>query len=254
MRKKILASLIIMVLAMASFVPATVSANTYVKSGYACRSGSNIYFAFASARKNTPIYKFNVKTGRRTRIYPKGQTSLSKFENINVLGKYIYCSARPINSLGCSYIYKINIKTSKARRLAKGTKPTLFGDKIVFEGVKAQKVNDNLALTYVPSGQSYAIPQSGGKKQPVNHNELSVETACRGKKIAYGKYRFYISKNGKKIFRKNGSKKKQICRAKKIIGFRVLDGYLIVKTKKGRNNYAYCVKNNGSKSMKILKW
>ena len=86
MRKKILAILIVAILAMSSLAPAIVSADTYVKSGYACKSGSNIYFAFTSSKKSTPIYKFNVKTGQRTKVYPKGQSSLKVFKNLNVLG------------------------------------------------------------------------------------------------------------------------------------------------------------------------
>ena len=253
MRKKLLASLIIMVLAMGCLAPAMVSADTYVRSGYACKSGSNVYFAFTSTKKSTPIYKFNVKTGKRVKVVIK-RANLKEFKHLSVSGKYLYCSARPAKVIGCTYIYRINLKTGSARRLAKGTKPTLVGDKIVFEGVKAQKVNDNFSYTYVPSGKDYMIPQEGGKKQPVNHVEVSAETSCRGTQIASGKYKFYISKDGKKIYRKNGSKKKQICKAKKITGFRVLGGYLVVKTTKNGKNYAYCVKSNGKKSMKMLKW
>ena len=253
MRKKLLASLIIMVLAIGCMAPAMVSADTYVRSGYACKSGNNVYFAFTSSKKATPIYKFNVKTGKRVQVAIK-RTKLKEFKHLSVSGKYLYCSARPAKSLGCTYIYRINLKTGSARKLAKGTKPTLLGDKIVFEGVKAQKVNDNLNYTYVPSGKDYMIPQEGGRKQPVSHVELSAETSCRGTKIASGKYKYYISKDGKKIYRKNGKSKKLVCKAKKITGFRVLGGYLVVKTTKKGKNYAYCVKSNGSKSMKMLKW
>ena len=253
MFKKFLASLIIMVLAMGCLAPAIVSADTYVQSGYACKEGNNIYFAFASTKKSTPIYKFNVKTGKRTKVYPTKGSSLKEFKHLNVHGKYIYCAARPAKSLSCTYIYRINTKTGDAKKLARGTKPTLVNGKIVFESMKAQKVNDNITLTYVPSGKNYEIEPEGGKKKPVSHTEINAETSCRGTKITSGKYKFYISKDGKKIYR-TGGKKKQICKASKITGFRVLDGYLIVKTTKKGKNYAYCVKNNGSKSMKMLKW
>ena len=254
MRKKILAILIIAILAMSSLAPAIVSADTYVKSGYACKSGSNIYFAFTSTKKSTPIYKFNVKTGQRTKVFPKGQSSLKVFKNLNVLGKYVYCSARPASSLTCTYIYRINTKTGKTKKLARGTNPTVVNGKIVFWGVKSQKVNDNLNVTYVPSGKVYEIEPEGGKKKPVTHTGVEFETTCKGTKIAYGKYKYYISKDRKKIFRTGGKGKKQICKAKKITGFRVLGGYLVVKTTKNGKNYAYCVKNNGSTSMRMLKW
>ena len=120
--------------------------------------------------------------------------------------------------------------------------------------MKSTKVRDNLSFTYVPSGQTYEIEKDGGKPKHANHVELNVETSRRGAKIAYGKYQFYITKDGKKIYRKNGAKKKLVCKARKITGFRALDGYLIVKTKNNGKNYAYCVKNNGSKSTKILSW
>ena len=254
MRKKILAILIVAILAMSSLAPAIVSADTYVKSGYACKKGSNIYFAFTSTKKSTPIYKFNVKTGQRTKVFPKGKSSLKEFKHLNVLGKYIICAVRPASSLSCSYIYRINAKTGKAKKLRKGTKPTIVNGKIVFEGVQKQKVNDNLSFTYVPSGESFEIPPKGGKKKKVNHTAISVEATCRGQKITSGRYTYYISKDGKKIFRTGGKGKKQICKAKKITGFRVLSGYLIVKTTKNGRNYAYCVKNNGSTSVRILKW
>ena len=254
MRKKLLAILIMIVMAVGCMTPAIVSADTYIKSGYACKAGSNIYFAFSSTKKSTPIYKFNVKTGKRTKVYPVNRSSLKEFKNLNVLGKYLYCSARPVSSLTCTYIYRINIKTGKAKRLARGTNPTVVNGKIVFEGVKSQKINDNLSVRYVPSGKSYEIEPEGGKKKPVSHVEVLAEASCRGTKIASGKYQFYISKDGKKIYRLNGKKKKQICKAKKITGFRVLGGYLVVKTTKNGKNYAYCVKNNGSKSMRMLKW
>ena len=254
MRKKLLASLIMMVLAVSLMAPAMVSADTYVKSGYACKAKNNVYFAFASTKKSTPIYKFNVKTGKRTKVYPRGRAKLREFKNLSVLGKYIYCSARPANSVTCTYIYRINTKSGKAKRLARGTKPTLVGDKIVYEGVKSQRVNDGLSVTYVPSGKSYMIPQEGGKKPPANHSEVSVETSCRGTKIASGKYKFYIAKDGKKIYRTGGKGKILVCKARKITGFRVLSGYLVVKTTKNGRNYAYCVKKDGSKSMKMLRW
>ena len=124
----------------------------------------------------------------------------------------------------------------------------------MFEGMKAQRVNDNLNITYVPSGKDYSADLNCRKKQPVNHTAIKAETSCRGTKIAYGSYKYYISKDGKKIFRQNGKSKKQICKAKKITGFRVLGGYLVVKTTKKGKNYAYCVKSNGSSSVRILKW
>ena len=253
MRKKLLTSLIIMVLAFSCMAPTMVSADTYVRSGYACKSGKNIYFAFTSTKKSTPIYKFNVKTGKRVKVAIK-RVKLKEFKHLSTDGKYLYCSARPAKSLGCTYIYRINLKTGSTKRLAKGIKPTLVGNKIIFEGVKTQKVNDDLRYTYVPSGKDYQIPQEGGRRQPVNHTELTTETSCRGSKIAYGKYKYYISKDGKKIFRKKGKQKQLVCKAKKITGFRVLGGYLVVKTTKKGKNYAYCVKSNGSKSMKMLKW
>ncbi|MCR5430833.1 MAG: hypothetical protein K6E58_06355 [Eubacterium sp.] len=254
MRKKLIASLIIMVMALGCIAPAIVSADTYTKSGYACKEGNNIYFAFASTKKSTPIYRFNVLTGKRTKVYPKSGSNLREFKNLNALGKYIYCAARPANSLTCCYIYRINTKNGKAKKIARGVKPTLIGGKIVYESMKSTKVKDNLSFTYIPSGQDYEIEKDGGKKKPANHVAVNVETSCRGTKIAYGKYSFYISKDGKKIYRNNGSKRKLICKAKKITGFRVLDGYLIVKTTKNGKNYAYCVKNNGSQSTKILRW
>ena len=253
MRKKLLASLIIMVLAIGCMAPAMVSADTYVRSGFACKKGSNVYFAFTSTKKSTPIYKFNTKTGKTVKVAIK-RVKLKEFKHLSTNGKYLFCAARPARSLSCTYIYRINLKTGSTKKLAKGTKPTLVGDKIVFEGIKAQKVNDNLSYTYVPSGKDYMIPQEGGRKQPVSHVELSAETSCRGTKIASGKYKYYISKDGKKIYRKNGKNKKLVCKAKKITGFRVLGGYLVVKTTKKGRNYAYCVKSNGSKSTKMLRW
>ena len=252
MRKKIVASLIIMVLAIGCIAPAIVSADTYVRSGYACKKGSNVYFAFTSTKKSTPIYKFNTKSGKTVKVAIK--KNLKEFKHLSTNGKYLFCSARPVKSLSCTYIYRINLKTGSTKRLAKGTKPTLLGDKIVFEGIKAQKVNDNLNYTYVPSGKDYMISQEGGVKQPVNHTELSAETSSRGTKIASGKYKYYISKDGKKIYRKTGKQRKLVCKAKKITGFRVLGGYLVVKTTKKGKNYPYCVKSNGSKSMRMLKW
>lgn len=243
-----------MALAVSLMAPAMVSADTYVKSGYACKAKNNVYFAFTSTKKSTPIYKFNVKTGQRTKVFPKGKSSLKEFKHLNVLGKYIYCAARPARSLSCSFIYRINAKTGRARKLARGTKPTIVNGKIVFEGMKSQKVHDNLNVTYVPSGKDYEMEPEGGKKKPVNHTAIIAETSSRGTKIASGKYKYYISKDGKKIFRTGGKGKKQICKAKKITGFRVLGGYLVVKTSKNGKNYAYCVKNNGSTSVRILKW
>ncbi len=99
-----------------------VSADTYVQSGYACKRGNNVFFAFpATKTKNaTPIYKFNINTAKRTKIYPKGKSELKEFKNINALGKYVYCSARRGNSLTCSYVYRINTKNGKIKKLAKG--------------------------------------------------------------------------------------------------------------------------------------
>ncbi len=242
-----------MLLAFSCMTPVLVNADTYVRSGYACKSGKNIYFAFTSTKKSTPIYKFNVKTGERVKVGIK-RNSLKEFKHLSVSGKYLYCAARPAKSLSCTYIYRINLKTGNTKKLAKGTKPTLVGDKIVFEGIKAQKVNDNLNYTYVPSGKDYQIPQEGGKKQPANHMEVITETSCRDKKIAFGKYKYYITKDGKKIYRKSGKQKQLVCKAKKITGFRVLGGYLVVKTTKKGKNYAYCVKSNGSESIKMLRW
>ena len=252
MRKKLLASLIIMVLAISMLAPSAVSADTYIKSGYACKNGNNIYFSFASTKKSTPIYKFDVKTGKKTRISLKNASGLSEFKNLNIEGKYIYCSAK---TLTCTYICKINTKTGYLKRIARGTKPTLFNGKIVYESMKSQKVRDNnLSITYYPSGADYAMETDGTKSKPVKHVGINAETSVRNSKIGYGKYYYYISNNGKRIYRKNGAKKKLICKAKKITGFRVLDGYLVVKTTKNGKNYAYCVKNNGTKSMKMLKW
>lgn len=252
MRKKFLASLIVMVMAVCMMAPAVVSADTYVKSGYACKKGNNIYFAFTSTKKSTPIYKFNVKSGKTVKVSIK--KNLKNFKNLSVQGKYLYCSARPAKSLSCTYIYRINLKTSSVKKLCRGTRPTVVGDKVVFEGVKSQKVNDNLTVTYVPSGKSYAIPQDGGKKQPVNHSEVSAETSCKGTRIASGKTKFYIAKDRKKLYRKNGKTKTVICKAKKINSFRVLGGYLVVKTSKGGKSYAYCVKSDGSFKKKMLSW
>ena len=253
MRKKILASLIIMVLAIGCMAPAIVSADMYTKSGFACKKGSNIYFAFTSTRKNTPIYCYNVKTGRTVKVAIK-KAKIKEFKGLSVSGKYLYCSARPVKSLTCRYIYRINLKKGTAKQLCKGTNPTLVGNRIVYEGMKSQRINDNLNVTYVPSGKDYSADLNCRKKQPVNHTAIKAETSCRGTKIASGSYKYYISKDGKKIFRQNGKSKKQICKAKKITGFRVLGGYLVVKTTKKGKNYAYCVKSNGSSSVRILKW
>lgn len=253
MRKKLLASIIMMALAVSMLAPSVVSADTYVKSGFACRNGNNVYFSFAATKtkKATPIYKFDVRTGRRTKINLKNASGLSEFKNLNVYGKYIYCSAK---TLTCTYVCKINTKTGSLKKLVRGTKPTLVNGKIVYESMKSQKIKDNLTVTYYPSGADYAMETDGTKNKPVNHVGINAETTVRNNKIAYGKYYFYISSDGKRIYRKNGAKQKLICKARKITGFRVLNGYLVVKTTKNGRNYAYCVKNNGSKSMKMLRW
>lgn len=243
-----------MVMAMGALAPSVVSADKYTKSGFACKKGSNIYFAFTSSKKSTPIYKYNVKTRRRTRVFPRRGNSIKEFKNLNIMGKYIYCAARPAKSLSCRYIYKINVKNGTAKKLAKGTNPTIVGGRIVYEGMKAQRVNDNLNITYVPSGKDYSADMNCRRKKPVSHKAVNAETSCRDTKIGYGKYKYFITGDGKKIYRQRGKSKKQICKARKITGFRVLSGYLIVKTTKNGRNYAYCVKNDGSSSVKILRW
>ena len=254
MRKKLIANLIIMVMALGCMAPTIVGADTYTKSGFACKKGNNIYFAFTSTKKSTPIYKYNVQTRRRTKVFPRRGNSIKEFKNLNIMGKYLYCAARPAKSLSCRYIYKVNVKKGTAKKLAKGTNPTIVDGRIVFEAMKPQRINDNLSMTYVPSGKDYSSDLNCKKKKPVNHTAINAETKTRGDKIAYGKYKFYITSDGKNIYRQNGKSIKQICKAKKITGFRVLSGYLIVKTTKNGRNYAYCVKNNGSSSVRILTW
>ncbi len=247
-------------LAVASVQTQGVKADTYAESGFACREKNSIYFAFASKNKSTAIYRFDVKTGRRVKVFPTKRSTLTEFKNLNILGNYIYCSARVKTVLNDTNIYKINIKTGKAKWLARGVKPTIVNGKIVYEGTKSTKVNDNLTYTYVPSGKKYAIETDGGKKKHVSHNNVSLEASCRGTKIVSGKYSYFISKNSKKLYRKYGSNKaKAICKARKISGFRVLGGYIVVKTTKNGKNYAYCVKSsgkliNGKKSLKMLTW
>ena len=254
MARKILVSLLIAIIVIGSITPRSVSAAVYAESGFACRSGKNIYYAFTSKSKSTPIYCFNVKTGLRTKIYPRSRVSLKDFKNLNVLNGYIYCSARPLKSLKTTNIYRIKIKTGKVKLLIKGgVNPTIVGDKIVYDGTREKKVKANFGVEYVPSGKKFIAEQDGTKKKTVGYEGISQEAKCRGTKIAYGKYKFYISKDGKRIYR-IGGKKKTICRAKKIVGFRVLKGYLIVKTTKRGKNYAYCVKNNGKQSTRILTW
>lgn len=254
MCKKILVGLIVMIMAVGVLAPTAVSAATYTKSGFACKRKNNIYFAFTSTKKSTPIYKFNVKTGKRTKVFPRRGNAIKEFKSLNIVGKNLYCAARPAKSLSCRYIYKINVKKGTAKQLAKGTNPTIVNKRIVFEGMKSQRINDNLNVTYVPSGKDYSADMNCKKKKLVSHNAVNAETSCRGTKIGYGKYKFYITDDGKKIFRQNGKSKRQICRARKITGFRVLSGYLIVKTTNKGHNYAYCVRNDGSSSVRILKW
>ena len=256
MFKKIATFLIIVVMAVGTMVPQSVSANTYARSGYACKSGNYIYFAFSSSKKSTPIYKFNVDTGRRTTVFPRKASSLKEFRHLNVSGKYLYVACRKTKFLNCSHIYRINVNNGKAKFLVKGMKPTLIGDKLVYDGIQSVKVNDNSFTALRPSGKQYMIDKDSPKKKakPVNHDFRDVETSCKGERIAYGKYQYYISSNGKKVYRVNGSKKKTIFKAKKITSFRALSGYLVVKTKKGKNNVAYCVKNNGSSKKKMLTW
>ena len=244
-----------MVLAFASFTPQVVNADTYTRSGYACMSGNNIYFAFSSTKKSTPIYKFNVKTNKRKKVYPKKSSKLKEFKNLNVLGKYIYCACRKKNDLNCRHIYRINTKNGKIKHLAKGVNPTLVGDRIVFDGTKSVKVRDNFTTMYMPSGEQFMIDKDGkSKQQPVKQEFRDNETACRGLKIATGQATFHIAKNGKKLYRTEGERKQAIFKAKKITSFRALDGYIVVKTSKGKKNYAYCVAEDGSSKKKMLTW
>ena len=256
-----MATILIAMLAFATVQTQSVKADVYVESGFACKSGSGIYFAFTSKNKSTPIYKFDIKTGKRSKVFPIKKSTLTDFKNLNVLNGNIYCSASQKNVLNDTNIYKINIKTGKAKWLARGIKPTIVNGKIVYESVKTAKVNDGLTFTFVPSGKKCAIDTDGSKKKNVDHESVSVEETCSSKKIASGKYTFYISKDNKKLYRKTaGAKKaKSIFKTKKITGFRVLGSYLVVKTSKGGSNQAYCIKAsgktiNGKKSVKILTW
>ncbi len=241
-------------MAIVTLAPATVSADARVASGYACKSGNYVYYSFTSSKKSTAIYRINIKNYKKSKVFPKKKSKLKAFTNLNVKGKFIYCACRTGNSLNSCRIYRINMSNGKTKKLAYGLNPTLVGNNIVFDGTKSVKVNDSAFKTYVPTGRQYAIDKKGGKKKKANIDFKSVETTCRGTKISSGKYSYYITSDGKKIYRQRGNKTYKVCKAKKITGFRVLKGYLVVKTKKGKKNNAYLVKNNGSKSVKLLSW
>ncbi len=254
MFKRLISKLLIITIVVASMLPQAVDAKTHYSSGFAARSKSYVYFAFSSSKKATGIYRINVNNGQRDKIYPRAKSKLKAFENLNVEGKYIYCACRKSNTLNCAHIYRINIQSGRAKFIAKGANPVVIGGNMYYDGTKTYRVADNVLTTGAPTGRQYYMDKDGGKRKKTNFSFASLETSCRGTKISRGKYKYYIASDGKSIIRKRGRSSKTVFSAKKITAFRAVKGYLVVKTRKKGNNVAYCVKNNGSRKMKMITW
>lgn len=259
MKKKLLTIVLSMVLSISMVF--SVAAKTYTKSGYAAKAGSEVFYAFTSSSSSTALYKVNVNTKKKTKIKLKTTGNLGNFTSINVKGGYIYCAATyKDNASKTTHIYRIDIKTGSLKRLASGMNPTIVGSKVVYEQTTTIRIDANqINFQSVPTGKVKEMDLNGKNKKDAVYNFKDAEaTYISGSKqtaIKKGKYKYSIASKGKTIVRKKGKTKKTIFKTKyKIIGFRVLSGYLVIKTAGKDKMTAYGVKTSGKKKVKLASW
>lgn len=261
MKKKLLALITILSILLTSMSPVQAAVN--YKSGYAYKTGKNVYYAFTTSSSSTAIYRINVKTKKKTKIFPKNKvTGLSDFCSLNVQGGYVYCCCSvKSNFIDATFIYRIKISNGKIKRLATGINPTIVGDKIVYEQTKNTKVSSGSSMFMsVPTGKIKEMNLDGtGKKDidPVEFKDAEASYNMSGpqKTIVMGKSKYYISGKGKKLVAKKSGRKKTIFKSKnKIIGYRVLSGYVVIKVQSSGKITAYGVKTNGKNKAKLISW
>ena len=260
MKKKLLALITIISILITSVAP--VSAATTYKSGYAYKTGNYVYYAFSSSSSSTAIYRINIKTKKKTKIFPvKKDTGLSDFTSLNVQGGYIYCCCTvKSNLLNATFIYRIKISNGKTKRLATGINPTIVGDKIVYEQTKNTKLNaNNPIFMSMPSGKVREMNLNGtGKKdiEEVSLQDAEATYSVSGPQttITRGKSKYYIASKGKKLIKKGKSKKTIFSSKNKIISYRILSGYAVIKVQSSGKITAYGVKTNGKNKAKLISW
>ena len=257
--KKLMAIVLPMVLVVSTAF--TGWGKTYYQSGYAAKSGKNVYYAFTSSNSSTALYKVNIKSKKKTKLTVNSKVKLSDFTSISVKNGYLYCAATYRDNVSAtSHIYRISLKSGGAKRLASGINPTVVGDKIVYEETSTIRVEADVpTFQAVPTGKLKEMDLEGKNKRVVNYSlksaEASFVSGSKQTKISVGKYKFYIASKGKKLVRAKGKTKKTIFSTKsKIIGFRAMSGYVVIKTAHKDTITAYGVKSNGKKKVKLVSW
>lgn len=136
----VLAVLLLCAALMAPAAPASAASKTAEAPGVACKDGRYIYYAFEMSGVRMGIMRYDTKTKKKKQItgYKLKGKSTNGFYDLSVKGKYIYAVWDQFYGSGSdnSYIYRINKKTGKKKKLAQGTNPVVVGKYIYYEKVK----------------------------------------------------------------------------------------------------------------------
>lgn len=279
--KKALISILIVVMLVASACPVQAKTIKGTSKSYACRSGKYIYYAFSTEGSSTDLMRFNTETGSKKTIYSNVKDGITQngFREINVKGKYIYCTWNTtIKGVKGDYIYRIDKKGKGIKRLVCGRNPVIIKGRIYYDQCK--KVKSGGLKYIVPTGKTYSMKLNGTDKKieenvVLKKSVVSYNYSGKQKKVSSGEYGISISEKGDSLIRwknftsvpetgnndrdtyqtagKHSKEKTTLLRYPgSISSFVVLKDYIVTcgKNKKGRF-IAYCIKNSGAGKVKL---
>lgn len=262
--KKSIRILVVLLIALVIMPVTNVRADEDLKAnlGYICKDGRYIFFSAAGFCSTEPFMRLDTKTGKIKKIVSsmyKGNTT-DGFQDISVKGKYIYCTWDIChnNWTDTNYIYRISLK-GKKKRLACGDNPVIKGKRIYYDQMKIVKEDGDKWTEY--TGKKYSMKLDGtDKREEKDTISLKRRVGSKGISVVKGKYKYYIGKNERTLYRKNiknGKKIKLITFSRYVYSFSVSRNYIGVcgSMKEDPSNvHMYILKTNGKSKRDVATW
>ena len=226
------------------------------------KEGRYVYYTISEAGLSESIIRYDIKTGKKKNIKSplRNNGNIQVFSCVSVKGKYIYCTWNWNCGFSSNreYIYKISKNGKKVKRLACGDNPVIKGKRIYYNQHKL--INKNGEKQTEPTGKIYSMKLDGTDKREERNFKYKIRVGggYDNNSIVKGKYKYYIGKNGRTLYRKNiktNRKKKLISFKNNLTRFCISENYLqVIGCGNDFKTQAYLLKTNGKGKVKLQEW